>query len=350
MTKKAAYGAAAFIGLAAIVYSAIWWISADRLREELDGRAADMRANGWSVSYDRVRIDGYPVSVTATVDAPTVAAPRSAGGWSWRGPRVTATIRPWNPDRIELDGAGIHRLRLADKGGAPIRVTTGSSFGLVLFLPEARATRIVLKLEDVAIDGTVEALPRKIEAGEATVFLPREPGRADLGRGPEPPGPTIALRLVGIDFPAVEATGRSFGIEEASLTAKLLGPTPRAATARALAVWRDGGGTLEIADASLRSQGASAKGSGTAALDRDLQPLAALSIRIEGYGELLRALVARGWMKKGDAGAIRLGLDLVARASSGRKGTIAMPLTIQDRRLSFGPISVTQLPRIDWDG
>ncbi len=350
MAKKAAYGAAALIGLAAIVYSAIWWISADRLRGELDGRAADMRANGWSVSYERVRIDGYPVSVTATVDAPSVAAPRSAGGWSWRGPRVTATMRPWNPDRIVLDGAGIHRLRVTGKDPASMRVTAGSTFGLVLFLAEAQATKIVLKLEDVAIDGTVEPLPRKIEAAEATISLPEHPGRADLGRGPEPPGPTIALRLVGIDFSDAEATGRGLGIEEASLTAKLIGPTPRETTARALAVWRDGGGTLEIADASLRSQGTTAKGSGTVALDRDLQPLAALSIRIEGYGKLLRTLVAQGWMKKGDAGAIRLGLDLVARASSGRKGTIAMPLTIQDRRLSFGPISVTQLPRIDWGG
>ena len=349
MARKAAFGAAALIGLAAIFYSAIWWISADRLRGELDGWAADMRAKGWSVSYDRARIDGYPGSVAATVDAPSIAAPRSAGGWSWRGPRTTATIRPWNPGRIVLDGAGVHRLRVADRDRAPIRVTAGSSYGLVLFLTDARATKVVLKLEDVAIDAAVDGLPKTIAEADATILLPEQPGRADRGRGPEPPGPTIALRLGKIDFSNVEAAGRGLGIEEASWTAKLIGPVPRDATARALAVWRDGGGTLEIADASIRSRGASAQGSGTVALDRDLQPLAALSVRIEGYREMLRTLVAQGWIGKGDAGAIRLGLDLVAGASAGRKGKIAMPLTIQDRRLSFGPISITQLPRIDWD-
>lgn len=350
MAKKAAFWAAALIGLAVVIYTAIWWIHADRVRGELDGWAADMRANGWAVSYDRVRIAGYPGSLTTTVDAPSIAAPDSAGGWSWRGPQMTATTRPWNPARMVLDGAGNHHFRRADKDRAPVRVTVGSWFGLVLFLAEARATKIVLKLEDVAIDATVEALPRKIEKADATILLPEEPGRADLGRGPEPPGPTVALRLGGIDFSDAAATERNLGIEEASLTAKLIGPTPREATARTLAVWRDGGGTLEIADASIRSQGASAEGSGTVALDRDLQPLAALSIRIENYDELLGTLVAQGWMKNSDAGAIRLGLDLVARASSGRRGTIAMPLTIQDRRLSFGPFSVSQLPRIDWDG
>ena len=347
MARKAAYGTAALIGVAVIVYSAIWWTYADRVRGEMDGWAADMRANGWSVSYDRVRISGYPASLTATVDAPSIAAPDSAGGWSWRGPRVTARIRPWNLDRIAFDGAGVHRLRT---DGTPIRVAVGSSFGLALFLAEARATKIVLKLEDVAIDTPVRSLPRKIAEAEATILLPAEPGRADRGRGPEPPGPTIALRLGKVEFANAEANGSGLGIDEASLTAKLIGPAPREATARALAVWRDGGGTLEIAEASIRSQGASAGGSGTLALDRDLQPLAALSVWIEGYRELLRTLVAQGWMTGNDAGAIRLGLDLVARASSGRKGTIAMPLTIQDRRLSFGLISVTQLPPIDWDG
>lgn len=348
MARKAVYGAAGVIGLAAIVYGAIWWISADRLRGQLDGWAADMRANGWAASYERVRIDGFPASLTATVDAPSIAAPRSAGGWSWRGTRTTATVRPWSPGRIVLDGAGVHRLLPGDNDREPIRVTVGSSFGLILFLAEARATKIVLKLGDVAIDAPFDGLPKKIAAADATILLPEQPGRADQGRGPEPPGPTIALRLGKIDFSSVEAAGRGLGIEEASWRAKLIGPAPREATARALAVWRDGGGTLEIADASIRARGTSARASGTVALDRDLQPLAALSIRIEGYRALLRTLVAQGWVKKSDAGAIRLGLDLVAGA--GRKDRLAMPLTIQDRRLSFGPISVTQLPRIDWDG
>ena len=350
MAKKAAYGAAALLGIAVIAYSAVWWIYADRIRGEIDGWAADMRARGWSVSYDRVRVAGYPASVAATVEGPSIAAPVSAGGWSWRGPRMTATIQPWNPDRIAFDGAGMHRFRLADKDRKPIVVTAGSSFGLVLFLAEARATKIVLKLGNVAIDATVQALPRKVEQAEATILLPEHPGRADLERGPEPPGPSIALRLGGIDFSDAAAAERNLRIEKASLTAKLIGPVPREATARELAVWRDGGGTLEIAEVSLSAQGASAQGSGTVALDRELQPLAALSVRIEGYGKLLGTLVTRGWVKKSDAGAIRMGLDLVARASSGRKGRIAMPLTIQNRRLSFGPISVTQLPRIDWDG
>lgn len=348
MAKKAVYGTAALIGLAAVVYSAFWWISAERLREEMDGWAADMRGRGWTVSYDRVRIEGYPVSIAAIVETPSIAAPKGAGGWRWQGPRIGAKVRPWNPGRIVLDGTGIHRFRAEDAGAEPIRVGMGDAFGLVLRLTGAQATKIVLNLEDVAIDAPGRALPRGLKEAGATILLPGRPGRADEGRGPEPPGPTIALSLKDVDFGQSGSDARGRTIEEASLTAKLIGPLPRDATAKSLAVWRDGGGTLEIGEVSLRWKKASGKGSGTVALDRDLQPLAALSIRFEGYADLVRSLVAQGWLKSRDAGAIKLGLDLFARSSTERPGTVTLPLTVQKRRLFLGPISVMRLPRIDW--
>lgn len=348
MAKKAAYGAAALIGLAVIVYSAIWWISADRLRDDLDGWAADMRGRGWTVSYDRVRIEGYPASLAAIVEAPSIGAPEGIGGWRWQGPRMAAKARPWKPGRIVLDGAGIHRFRSAGADAEPIRVAMGDAFGLVLRLADARATKIVLKLADIEIGAPGRALPRRLGEAEATIHLPERPGRVEEGRGPEPPGPTIAASFRDIELDRGDSAADGRTIEEVALAAKLIGPLPRDTTARSLAVWRDGGGTIEIGELSLRWQEAKGKGSGTVALDRDLQPLAALTIRIDGYAGLVRSLVARGWLKRRDAGAIQLGLDLFARASTGQPGTVALPLTFQNRRVFLGPISVMRLPRIEW--
>ncbi len=350
MAKKAVYGTAALIGLVAVAYSAVWWSSAKRFRGEIAGWATDMRGRGWTVSYDGVRIEGYPASLTAIVEAPSIGAPEGAGGWRWQGPRMAAKVRPWNPGRIALDGAGIHRFRTEGADAEPIRIAAGDAFGLILRLTDARATKVVLKLSDIEIEAPGRALPRRLKEAEAAIRLLDRPARVEDGRGPEPPGLSIAASLREIEFGRGASTARGGTIEEASLTAKLIGPFPRDATAQSLAVWRDGGGTLEIGSLSLRWQQANGKGSGTVALDRDLQPLAALTIRIEGYAGLVRSLVDRGWLKRRDAGAIQLGLDLIARAGTGQPGTIAMPLTIQNRRLSFGPISVTQLPRIEWGG
>ena len=343
MARKAAFAAAALIVLAAFVYSAVWWIVADRLRDGFDGWAADMRARGWSISYEGFRIEGYPGPLVPVVDAPSVTAPDTAGGWAWQGPRLTARAWPWRPSRIAFAAPGEHRIQPGGASAEPVSARPGGASGLLL--RPAGETRIELALRDVAIRARDPNLPRAIARADIAMVLPDRPGRADRGRGPEPPGPTVTLRLAGIDV-----SGRSVQIDRLSLALKLIGPVPRAATARALAVWRDGGGVLEIDEAALSAGRARLRGSGTVALDRDLQPIAALSLRIEGRSDLLHLLVALGAVDQRHAGAMNLGLQLLAGARKGREGGIGLPVTIQDRRLHLGPLPVMRLPRIDWGG
>ncbi|MCY4547818.1 MAG: DUF2125 domain-containing protein [Defluviicoccus sp.] len=337
--RKAAFGAAALGLLAILVYSAVWWIAADRLRAGLHGWAAEMRGRGWQVVYEPVRIEGYPGPLVASVDAASIAAP----GWRWRGPRVTGRAWPWSPSRIAFSAPGEHRIRAGGTDVAPFRVRAGVATGSLR--RAAAETRIEFALGDIEIRTPGRTRPRAVAGAEASIVLPDRPGRADAGRGPEPPGPTLALGLAGI-----EIAGSERRIDALSLAAKLIGPVPRAAKPRALARWRDGGGVVEIGEAALRSGRARIDGSGTIALDRELQPIAAMSFRIDGREDLLRLLVALGAVKERNAGAIGLGLQLLARASEGRDGATALPVTIQNRRLYFGPLSVMRLPRIDWDG
>ena len=77
MAKKAALGAAALIGLAAIVYCAIWWTSAEWLRGELDGWAADMRGRGWT-SRTRMRIEASRFAYRDRRRT-SIAAPETSG-------------------------------------------------------------------------------------------------------------------------------------------------------------------------------------------------------------------------------------------------------------------------------
>ena len=339
MARKAALGTAALCLVAAIVYSALWWVAADRLREGLDGWAAEMRARGWTVSYERMRIEGFPGPLAPILEAPSVGAP----GWRWEGPTIAARAWPWHPSRVAFAAPGEHRIWTGGADAAPIRARFGTATGL-LRRPRAE-TGIDLALGDIEIRMPGGKEPRSIAAAQASIVVPDQPGRADPGRGPEPPGPTIELGLSGI-----EIAGSERRIDSLSLAAKLIGPVPRAATPRALARWRDGGGVLEIGNAAVRSRRARVAGSGTIALDRDLQPIAAFSFRIDGSEDLLRLLVALGAVEERNAGAIGLGLQLLGKANKGKDDSTALPVTIQDRRLYLGPLSVMRLPRIDWDG
>ena len=337
MARKAAFGAAALCLLAAIVYSALWWVAADRLHAEVDGWAAEMRARGWTVSYRQMRVEGYPGPLAPLVEAPSAGAP----GWRWEGPTIAARAWPWSPSRVAFAAQGEHRVWIGAADAAPVRARFGVATG-VLRRPAAE-TWIDLALGDIEIRMPGRTPPRSIAGAEASIVLPDRPGRVDSGRGPEPPGPTIALDLAGIDIAGTERR-----IDSLSLAAKLIGPAPRAATPRALARWRDGGGVVEIGNAALRSRHARVAGSGTIALDRELQPIAAFSFHIDGREDLLRLLVALGAVERRNTGAIGLGLQLLAKANKGKDDSTALPVTVQNRRLYFGPLSVMRLPRIDW--
>ena len=84
------------------------------------------------------------------------------------------------------------------------------------------------------------------------------------------------------------------------------------------------------------------------ALDRALQPIAALSADIAGYGLLIDTLAARGAIGQGSARTVKFALDVVALAGGNAGRRITVPVTVQDGRLSLGPVPVLRLPRIAW--
>jgi hypothetical protein len=91
-------------------------------------------------------------------------------------------------------------------------------------------------------------------------------------------------------------------------------------------------------------------GSGTVALDHRLQPEGAFSLKFQGGGETLDALAGGGWMEADDAGIAKLGLTLLARRGADGAPEINVPLTLQDRQLSAGPVTLMTLPEIVWRG
>ncbi|MGC2413068.1 MAG: DUF2125 domain-containing protein, partial [Stellaceae bacterium] len=89
-------------------------------------------------------------------------------------------------------------------------------------------------------------------------------------------------------------------------------------------------------------------GSGTLALDHDLQPIGAFSGAVEGYDALMSALVAAGRMRAGDARLARLALGMLAKPGPDGRPEIATSFTIQNGEMYLGPVKLGKVPRIDW--
>jgi hypothetical protein len=91
------------------------------------------------------------------------------------------------------------------------------------------------------------------------------------------------------------------------------------------------------------------RGSGTLALDAELQPEGAFSGAVQGYDELLAALAGGGQIRPNDVGLARLALGFLAKPGPGGKPEIATSFTIQNGEMRLGPAKLGRAPRIHWD-
>jgi hypothetical protein len=117
---------------------------------------------------------------------------------------------------------------------------------------------------------------------------------------------------------------------------------------RAAAAWRDAGGTVDVDRFALRWGDVAVTGSGTLALDSELQPMGSFSGAVEGYQELMTGLAAAGVIRAGDARVAGIALAFMAKRGPDGKPQIAVPFTIQDGQMYLGPAKLGPAPRIEW--
>jgi hypothetical protein len=138
-------------------------------------------------------------------------------------------------------------------------------------------------------------------------------------------------------------------VDEIAMGVTLMGPISSAPARAAATAWRDLGGTLELDHLMARWGTLGVTGSGTVALDADLQPIGAFSAAVEGYDELLKALVAAGQMRAGDARLAQFALGMLAKAGLDGRPEIATSFTIQNGEMFLGTVKLGKAPRIVWE-
>ena len=112
--------------------------------------------------------------------------------------------------------------------------------------------------------------------------------------------------------------------------------------------WRDAGGALEVTSLGLSYGPLNMLGDGTVALDRDGQPEGAFTAHLTGFPEAIDAFRKAGLMTRRDADTAQVVLGLLARGPLGGPRTLDVPLTLQDRTVSLGPVALFRLKPVDW--
>ena len=105
---------------------------------------------------------------------------------------------------------------------------------------------------------------------------------------------------------------------------------------------------MEVTKLNLENGPLRLNGEGTFALDRDLQPVGTLSVRVEGLSKILDILLRKNIIGVGQATAATLLLAALTERPIGQIPRIRAPLTLQDQQLSIQSFSFMTIPKVVW--
>ncbi len=332
------------LGLAIVVlslalcgaYTVFWLVAAGRIKEGLALWAQSLQAHNLAASWRTVEVGGFPFAFRVELHQARLRDTAAAHPSELDVPVLSGRARPWNFRVWQLTASGGPT---ASVGALGARLTAQAATGSVVITDDGGA-RAWLSLSAPVVDA---GLHFTAHAASLWLVLPEHPPLTHTD-----PAIGVALDLRDVTLPVLPAPLQN-PIDEIAFGITLMGQIPDAAPRQAAALWRDSGGTLELDHVALRWGTLAITGSGTLALDRDLQPMGSFSGAVEGYDRLVAVLVASGRMRARDVRLARLALAMLAKAGPDGKPQIATSFSIQDGEMYLGPVKLGPAPRIAWE-
>jgi hypothetical protein len=320
-------------------YTALWFYVANRMTDEIAQWAARERQHRLDVSWDLLRVRGYPLAYRIEANGLHVRDLMPGRAAELLVPQVQASANPWNFRSWTIETpAGL--TALAGPSGSPRAKLTASTAAGNVAIDAERDIAVTLELEQPVLLGGERIAARDVVI---SATLPQEPPHNH-----DEPALSLAVEASDLQLPNVPAPFRGT-VDELAFDLTVLGPVPNLPPREAAEAWRDAGGTIEVEKVTARSGDLAVTGSGTFALDRDLQPEAAFSGSVEGYDRLIAGLSEAGILPPGGSVLARLGLSLLARPGAGGQSQIKTSFAIQNGEMTLGPLSLGAAPRIVWD-
>ncbi len=329
--------------LAGLGLSAFWVFGADKLRANVGQWAAAWRADGNLVAYKPFAVTGFPLYFRARLEDFAIAGGGASSPWRWQAPAIRLRASPFAPTRARADFAGEHKV-VAELFGVSVAFSAASKAGIARVQRRGEQYMGGLELRDSSL--VIEGVSGIFTLKEALI----DAFHTRRAAGLSVPSAGLTVALDDLTLPSGLLPGTlGTRIDALALEAEVMGAIGPEVNTATVAAWRDAGGTVEVEEFTLRWGPLRVKAAGTVALDGSLQPLAAFTATMSGFAETIDLLVAQGALDANDAAAAKTLLSLLAKTPlTGGAPEIAVPLTIQNQRLSVGPVPLFTLRPIVW--
>jgi hypothetical protein len=327
------------------LYCVLWAASAALLHSEIDDWIDAQRAEGARIVHGEALLGGFPARVVVTLPSWQATVPLADGEAVWRTDRVQVWARPWRPFRFTVDLGGGHSV-----GGfqALIGATTWIALDRAELVPVLTAQgRLGAFTLDVSGASLAPAAGAPASAMLDTLAAVVEPKTA----ADDEPAWNFVLKVAGLRLGEDVPTGPfDRGLRQLIVRADLIGPVRPGSLRESLEAWRQAGGTLNLRELTFDWPPLFVAGSATLALDERLQPMGAGTIKFRGFFETVDRMVEIELVRPSAASMARIALGLLSRTpEDGGPSELSIGVTIQDGKLSAGPVPLMDVPVIEWD-
>jgi hypothetical protein len=326
--RRIGIAAAAAAMLALLAISVGWYLAAQQVQTEIAGWTERQRNAGIFFTHGEMAVGGFPLWIELTIPDPVLAD--ADGRRRWEGPAIHARAPSWRPDRLDYTASGRHRYRFTGSDGLPREIVLDMlEASGALALDEDRVHTAALEARSVRITGTA---PGEVIVGRLAAELRLAPEKAADLRSESG---LLSLLAEAVSFAGEGAAkASSEPVRSLELRLAVTGPIPWGEAPDALQRWREAGGTLELRRAGLSWSTLAVDGEGTLALDDEMRPEGAVTLRVAGLQPTLQKLTAEGVLAPEDAELIQLKANDLASPDVGDPGRMLIAISAQDGRLT----------------
>jgi hypothetical protein len=321
-------------------YTIYWFVVAGEIKDGVIAWAQSARADKIDVSWQKINVTGFPIIFQVELQTAVLRDNAVSPSPEIRVPSLSGAARPWDFDNWRIAARSGFSADLAGaRERAAIELTAQNADGVVAIEPKG-GWKLWLTLQDASVAAADRV---RISSADVWIFVPPKAPREHTD-----PSVALALNLRQVQLPvAIGPLGDN--LDDLSFGVTVKGAIPNGKLAQAAAAWRDAGGTIELDNLRLHWGGLGATATGTVALDQELQPIGGFSGAIQGYDQILTALVQSGQMRATDAGLARIALTMLAKPGRDGKPEIKTAFTIQSGQMFLGPAKLGKAPRLTWE-
>ena len=357
MSRRSIIIGAGLVAVLGVGASAAWFYGAYKAEQAIVEWAETLKREGDSFVWDSLEISGFPYAFDGHLTGPELITASDDGVWHWRADALVIQQSFFTPNTYRARAPGRHLIEYTAPDGDYVQLGV-ETYDLSFVLHEGSddiADLINLKLSGLTIDNVGRGI---WSTGYLEFELKRrvETGPSNANAEVQSASMVALLRMDNLIFPSQIAGQLNPRIDQVTLNLALAGAlnlwsdTP--VTPAELAAWRDDGGFVQLRQANLLWGPLDADVTGRFELDNALQPAGDFRIRATGLVEAITAMEQAGAVGTGAAWAARLSVLGLNALDTGPpeegEDLVEVPLTLENRTIFLGPISLFRLPAIHW--